>query len=123
MLGLPYQTLVTEVIVFIRVIGIKILLFSYRVLAPPGGKSNINLFGDNTSKESASSKPVNSCQAARQQSHVFDSAESNLKVSACQAKRQESHIFDKPAGESKSDVHTSSRVLKAPGGGSSITFG
>ena len=64
---------------------------------------------------------MNSCQAARQQSHVFDGAQSNVKVNPCQAKRQESHIFDKPANEST--VHTSSKVLKAPGGESSITFG
>lgn len=110
-------------IVFIRIHTIYVFIVFYRVLAPPGGKSNINLFGDDTSNETTSSKPVNSCQAARQQSHVFDGAESNVKLSACQAKRQESHIFDKPTDESKSSVHTSSRVLKAPGGGSSITFG
>ena len=68
-----------------------------------------------------SSKPVNTCQAARQESHVFESAESNVKVNTCQAKRQESHIFDQPANQSS--VRTTSKVLKAPGGGSSITFG
>lgn len=93
----------------------------FRVLAPPGGKSNINLFGEESSKVNIS-KPVNTCQAARQQSHVFESAETNVKVNPCQAKRQESHIFDKPPNDQKM-VHTSSKVLKAPGGGSSITFG
>jgi ribosomal protein S27E len=96
------------------------LLLSCRVLAPPGGKSNINLFGG-TDSSNETSKPVNTCQAARQQSHVFESAQSNVKVNPCQAKRQESHVFDKAAGEQRS-MHTSSKVLKAPGGGSSITF-
>ena len=102
----------------------------YRVLAPPGGKSNISLFGADDSSTTTTittttnkSGPVNTCQAARQQSHVFESTESNVKVNPCQAKRQESHIFDKPDDGPKSSVHTSSRVLKAPGGGSSITFG
>lgn len=63
---------------------------------------------------------MNTCQAARQESHVFDSVKSNVQVNPCQAKRQESHIFDTA---STSPVHTSSKVLKAPGGGSSIIFG
>lgn len=96
------------------------------MLAPPGGKSSINLFGADTTtiSETKSAKAVNSCQAARQQSHVFETTQSNVKVNPCQAKRQESHVFDKPAEDnSLSGLHTTSRVLKAPGGGSSITFG
>jgi ribosomal protein S27E len=81
------------------------------------------LFGADSSASEAnsSSKAVNTCQAARQESHVFESAQSNVKVNPCQARRQESHIFDQPANQSS--VHTTSKVLKPPGGGSSITFG
>lgn len=96
--------------------------FCYRVLAPPGGKTSINLFGGEA--ETSTSKNVNSCQAARQKSHVFDTDHSPIKVNQHQALRQESHVFDKgQPSEKAAPVHTSSKVVKAPGGGSSIQLG
>ena len=99
------------------------IFFFFRVLAPPGGKTSINLFGGDQDANTAP-KAVNPCQAARQQSHVFDTADKPMKVNQHQAQRQESHIFgqDQPSGNAV-PVHTSSKVIKAPGGGSSIKLG
>ena len=111
---------------FIHIYTVYIYIYIYffcRVLAPPGGKTSINLFGGDQDANTAP-KAVNPCQAARQQSHVFDTADKPMKVNQHQAQRQESHIFgqDQPSGNAV-PVHTSSKVIKAPGGGSSIKLG
>lgn len=92
-----------------------------KVLAPPGGKTSINLFGGDDTNNVAP-KTVNACQAARQQSHVFDTNHSPVKANTHQASRQESHVFENSQASGKA-VHTTSKVIKAPGGGSSIRLG
>lgn len=48
------------------------LSFQNRVLAPPGGKTSISLFGNDAAPEpTAPKKEVNRCQAARNKSNVF----------------------------------------------------
>lgn len=76
------------------------LSFENRVMAPPGGKTSINLFGNDAAPEPAApKKEVNRCQAARNKSNVFGTTEApatettpaHLKES--QQRRQASSVF------------------------------
>lgn len=68
-------------------------------MAPPGGKTSINLFGNDVAPEPAApKKEVNRCQAARNKSNVFGSeapatetTPAHLKQS--QQRRQASSVF------------------------------
>ncbi|XP_058962877.2 uncharacterized protein [Pocillopora verrucosa] len=73
---------------------------STKVLAPPGGKTSISLFGGDAPEPPAPKKEVNACQAARNKSNVFasdgpapapDTAAAHHKQS--QQRRQHSSVF------------------------------
>ena len=116
------------------------------MLAPPGGKTSVNLYGGDEAPAPISTKQVNPCQAARNKSSVFaaeggsDGKLSQQHVIA-QEKRGKSSVFAEPEplkpvknvkgdnvvlseGKSKAEpLHTSVQVLNPPGGKSQISFG
>lgn len=117
-----------------------------RVLAPPGGKTSINLYAGEEAPVGSSAKQVNPCQAARNKSSVFTSeGGSNSKPAQqhviAQEKRGKSSVFAdpeplKPVKNVKTDnvvlkeeapkqepLHTSVQVINPPGGKSQISFG
>ncbi|PFX34301.1 uncharacterized protein LOC111326418 [Stylophora pistillata] len=71
---------------------------STKVLAPPGGKTSISIFGGDAPEPPASRKEVNACQAARNKSNVFASAGPASDTAAdhhkqSQQRRQHSSVF------------------------------
>ena len=117
------------------------------MLAPPGGKTSISLYGGDEAPAAApQTKQVNPCQAARNKSSVFGSdpgAEAKLSQQhiIAQEKRGKSSVFAepeplKPVKVGKSDnvvlaeekakqesLHTSVQIINPPGGKSQISFG
>lgn len=91
------------------------LSFLNRVLAPPGGKTSISLFGnDGDPQPAASRKEVNRCQEARNKSNVFGSAAPESVTpqhhKESQQKRQASSVF----GESSQPVPVSKPFQPEP---------
>ena len=84
---------VNEIIVYIH----------FRVLAPPGGKTSISLFGgDAPAPAEPQRKEVNPCQAARNKSNVFGSDDAGPAVAPNhhregQQRRQQSSVFGEPS--------------------------
>lgn len=105
---------------------------STKVMAPPGGKTNINLFGG---AEEAPNHHVNKCQAHRNQSTIFGGAAEQktapVPVAPAPSVIPQAPQPAKPAEPSSAPTgpcapsggKPSSRVLAPPGGKSSNIFG
>lgn len=78
-------------------------LLYFRVLAPPGGKTSISLFGnDGGPQPEPPKRGVNQCQAARNKSNVFASDTPSAVVAPVhhaesQQRRQQSSVFGEPS--------------------------
>ena len=106
------------------------LLFAFRVMAPPGGASQINIFGG---AEPAPAHRVNAGQAQRNQSSIFGGDAQEQKptpkpaptpaAQPAQAAPATSSVAAPPQNPTAPDGgRASSRVLAPPGGKTSINL-
>lgn len=114
----------------------SVFLFTSRVMAPPGGQTNINIFG---AAEPAPSHTVNKCQASRNQSSVFAGPQEQGPPRQTRtaekpvSNAQQSSTQQKPVNNAAPGIisadgqgnagRASTKVMAPPGGATSISFG
>merc|ERR1712168_242888 len=97
---------------------------STKVVAPPGGRTNINIFGG---EEPAIQKPVNEGQKKRNTSHIFDAPAANenknCSVNNTNNNKNKNTNNEKPAVKTNENESAAPPVegAKAPGGGRAST--
>ena len=87
-------------------------------MAPPGGSTQINVFGGGE-QGAQPEQNINACQAARSKSSVFAAPEESKPA----APSQQATSPQPGPGEQRSNSRTSTKVMAPPGGASSISFG